>query len=105
MILPKAFKIFFLHSLKKYSNYYLTQNINLFCDINGDVVIQENNIYPLDLTYFYRDGIAFFHKKDIKNYVIDFNKKYLDLDEKNFVQIAIINELIYRNLLQEEFSD
>ena len=105
MILSKPFRVYFLYSLLKYSDYHLKKNLEIFCEKNGDLVVIEPYACPLDLTFFYKEGIAFYHKKDIKNYVIDFHREYTDVDELVFVKGAIINELIERNLIENEFID
>ena len=69
---------------------------------NGPIIIESNEKSPLNVSPFFKDGIASASYKEIKNMKINPNKKIKDDKKRDFVINAFLNELIKRNLLNED---
>ena len=69
---------------------------------NGPIMIESNEKSPLNFSLFFKDGIAATSFKEIKNMKINPNEKIKDEKKRDFVINAFLNELISRNLLNED---
>lgn len=99
---PLAKRFFYLHSLHSLKDDDLVSMYTKFEAKNGPIIIESNKMSPLNFSPFVKDGIASISFKEIKNMKINPNEKIKDDKKRDFVINAFLNELIKRNLLNED---
>ena len=101
---PLARRFFYLDSLHSLKDDDLVSKFETFEKNNGTIMIESNKISPLNVSPFFKDGIASASYKEIKNMKINPNEKIKDDKKRDFVINAFLNELIKRNLLNEDYD-
>jgi len=106
---PRPRPLYHLDSLSKskVSDYKLTEMFQTFSDKNGPVIIDSMVKTPLNVKHLYKDGIASNSMKAIKSMDLQYNKKYSPRQkaQRDFVHHALLNELIKRDLINDNGSD
>ena len=99
---PLAKRFFYLDALHSLKDDDLVSMYTKFESKNGPIMIESNEKSPLNFSPFFKDGIAATSFKEIKNMKINPNEKIKDEKKRDFVINAFLNELISRNLLNED---
>ena len=99
---PLVKRFFYLDSLHSLNDYDLVSMYTKFEAKNGPIMIESNKMSPLNIYPFFKYGIASASFKEIKNMKINPNEKIKDDKKREFVINAFLNELIKRNLLNED---
>lgn len=106
---PRHRPLYHLDSLSKskVSDYKLVEMFQTFSDLNGTVIIESMTKIPLNVKHLYKDGIASNSMKAIKSMELQYNKKYSPYQKahRDFVHHALLNELIKRDLVNDNGSD
>ena len=99
---PLAKRFLYLDSLHSLKDDDLVLMYTKFEAKNGPIMIESNEKSPLNFSPFFKDGIAATSFKEIKNMKINQMRKLKDEKKRDFVINAFLNELISRNLLNED---
>ena len=107
--IPNSRPLYHLDSLSKsrVSDSELVEMFQTFSDKNGEIIIESMARTPLNVKHLYKDGIASNSVKAIKSMDIQYNKKYSPREkaQREFVHHALLNELIKRDLINDNGSD
>lgn len=99
---PLGRPLLFLNSLHTLSDEKLISMFEIFEKNNGSIMIESNNYSPLNVSPFYKHGIASGSIKNIKGMKINPEEKIKDTNKRDFIINAFINELIKRKLINND---
>ena len=107
MMVPKYKPLYFINSISpaKLSNVEFVSIFEDFNEYNGPILIESKDLIPLNVSHFYKDGIASMNIENIKNIHVNVHRKYDDINEFVFFRDALINESIRRDLCYEDIDD